>query len=203
MPEMNNTDLEVFKTCLTLFVLAVTWLVGSQIINFWEGRKKRKEQDILSSSEFHKLFGEFTSVWRLWKVQHDRFPTKESLSDKAEERYWDLLKRASAVEGGMESIFVKLASEKRLSDVQINALGYFRQAIQQLRQSIRDFDKMDWQRENQEYILLKDLAIITAQLINKSSKIPKNNIAKMQLSKITEINSNQWNIRVGKKSANA
>jgi hypothetical protein len=197
MPEMNNTELEVFKTCLTLFVLAVTWLVGTRIINFWEIKKKQKEQDILSSSEFHKLYGEFTSVWRLWKVQHDNFPTKESLSDKSEERYWELLKRASTVEGGMESVFVKLASEKTLSDTEINALGFFRQAIQQLRQSIRDFDKMNWQRENQGYILLKELTIITTQLINRPSKTPKDEMAKMQLSKITETNSKQWNMKVG------
>lgn len=72
----------------------------------------------------------------------------------------------------MEAFFVKLATEKILSPPDLNSLGLFRQAIQQLRQSIRDFEKMDWQRKDKEYILLKELAVKTALLINDNSKTP-------------------------------
>src|SRR5687767_11443920 len=150
MEEMNQAELEVFKTILSLIVLAFTWLVGTRVIHYWEIKKKQKEQNIFSSSEFHKLYGEFTSVWRLWKIQHDNFPTKQSQSRESDDRYWELLKRASSVEGGMEAILVKLASEKTLSVPERESLGLFRQAIQQLRQSIRNFEKMNWQRLDKE-----------------------------------------------------
>ena len=195
---MNTTELEVFKTLLNLIVLAFTWLVGTRVIHYWEIKMKQKEQNLFSSSEFHKLYGEFTTVWRLWKVQHDHFPVRESLSKESEERYWELLKRASFVEGGMESVLVKLASEKTLSKPERNSLGLFRQAIQQLRQSIRDFDKMNWQRSDKEYILLKELTINTAQLINNSAKPPSIEEAKTQLNDITKVNSKAWKHKIGK-----
>lgn len=172
MPELNNTELELLKTILSLLLLFLTWFIGNKIIHKWDLKKKQKEQNMLSSSSFHQLYGEFNSVWRLWKVHYEDFPTKESLFGKEQHRYWELLNRASAVEGGMEAFFVKLATEKILSPPDLNSLGLFRQAIQQLRQSIRDFEKMDWQRKDKEYILLKELAVKTALLINDNSKTP-------------------------------
>ncbi len=144
------------------------------------------------------MYGEFTSIWRLWKVYYDSFPNKKALTAKADEYYWELLKRAADVEGGMESVFVKLASEKIIEPRDITALGLFRQAIQQLRQSIREYEEMNWQRKHKEYILLKDLVINTALLINSKTKSPECETAKKQLAQITLVDSGVWSLEVAK-----
>jgi hypothetical protein len=191
MPPENNQTIEILKIISPFVILGLTWLVGTRILNYWEIRKKRKELDILASSEFYKLYGEFTSVWRLWKVHFDNFPENSSW-DKAREYYWELLKRSSNVEGGMEAVFVKLASEKTLNAKERRSLGLFRQAVQQLRQSVRDYQEMSWQREDKEYIFLKELSVFTARLINKHTKYPTPKDATKQLADITDINSFDW-----------
>src|SRR5262245_31485222 len=51
---------------------------------------------------------------------------------------WDLLDRACTCEGNLESILVRLASERPLESDDIEVLGCFRQLYQKLRQCIRD-----------------------------------------------------------------
>jgi hypothetical protein len=130
MSENLTITIELLKIISPLVALLLTWFVGTKILHNWEIRKKKKESDISITSEFYKLYGDFTSVWRLWKVHHDNYANKASLSEKSLENYWELLKRSSDVEGGMESIFVKLASERVLCEKEINSLGLFRQCIQ-------------------------------------------------------------------------
>jgi hypothetical protein len=197
MTEKQSLTIELLKIISPIAALFLTWFVGVRILHTWEIKRKKKELDILMVSEFYKHYGEFSSIWRLWKVYHDNNPDK--ITGVVKTDYWKLLERAANVEGGMEAIFVKLASEKKLNDEEIKSLGLFRQAIQQLRQSIREYDKMDWQREHREYISLKKLSIFTARLINKPKKYPKdkNDLPSKQLSAITIVDSDSWKKEVG------
>src|SRR6185295_12670046 len=102
MSENLTITIELLKIISPLVALLLTWFVGTRILHSWEIRKKKKELDISITSEFYKLYGEFTSVWRLWKVHYDNYANKASLSEKSLENYWELLKRSSDVEGGME-----------------------------------------------------------------------------------------------------
>ena len=100
---------------------------------------------------------------------------------------WSLLERACAAEGALESIFVKLSSERVLSESDIEILGRFRQAYQQLRESIRDNKPIGWWGNNQtEYLSFKRLAFLTACIILSDRSRDRTEEA---LSKIT---ANTW-----------
>src|SRR5713226_7399393 len=91
---------------------ALAWVVGAQVSYFWDDRRRKRDSDLTAMSSFYKLYGEFFATWKLWssyKRYGDRVPTPEYMQ-------WTLLERASAVEGGFEALFVKLASERDLSD---------------------------------------------------------------------------------------
>jgi hypothetical protein len=199
MPNVSNVELEIIKTILSLFILGMTWLIGQRVLAFWELRKKRKELDILTAVQFQQLYGEFTTVWRLWKVFHFNslrenkdlngieFPPPEAFR-------WELLKRASAAEGGVESVLVKLSTERALTKDEIKTLGLFRQAYQQLREAIRNNEPINWKADDAEYILFKNLVSMTACIIysSKQLKHPIPSKAQSQLSGITNIRSKHW-----------
>jgi hypothetical protein len=55
---------------------------------------------------------------------------------------WELLKRAITAESKIEAIFVKVSTERNLSEDNLKQLGLFRQCYQQLRQNIRDNEEI-------------------------------------------------------------
>ena len=213
----NAIILELIKTVLSIVLLFLTWVVGTQILSFWEFKKKQKELAVSTSTKFQELYGEFSAVWRLWKLYWKK--SKSEIIDNKSERYWELLRRASVAEGGIEAILVKLASEKKLTKDDINTLGLFRQVFQQLRQSIRDVEEMDWKRKTPQYKLLKELTCKTILIINPKTalkflefkiefskkKLPKlklveeelnSTLVEEQLTGITAIDTNAWNQKI-------
>ena len=190
---VNNVTLEAIKTLLSCVTLGFGWFVGQRIINHWDVKKKRQELDIETAMQFHKLYGEFKEVSRLWRVFSFTgqratkliFPGTTPL---------DLLKRAAAAEGGVETIIVKLATERVLNVEDIKTLGLFRQAYQKLREAIRDGAPLEWTHNTPEYTLYNNLASKAACIIssNKTRKHPKTDEAPKILEKITAFQSKQW-----------
>ncbi len=106
----------------------------------------------------------------------------------------------------MEAVFVKLASEKNLKEDEVETLGKFRQAYQQLREAIRDNRVLDWSYfTHPEYLSFKVGATKVACMINLGSQkltalerkifgnelddLPSKEVAANNLCKIT---SNVW-----------
>lgn len=129
-----NSWHEAIKASYSLIVSVVTlglgWLVGQALTYRWNVRQKRREAQISATQQFYAAYGEFFAVWKLWN-RLDRS------SESRDERQWELHKRAAAAEAVVAGTLVKLASELTLDDQQVAILGRFRQAFQQLRQSIR------------------------------------------------------------------
>jgi hypothetical protein len=125
-------------------VLALALLVGQRIITYWDKVKKRQELDLATSKEFHKIYGEFKELTKLWVVLYRKthFDQYKSLAfpeeSFPEEVRWELLRRAAAAESELESVLIKLATERSLSYKDLYALGIFRQGYEQVRHSIRD-----------------------------------------------------------------
>lgn len=192
MQYWNHVELEMIKTGLSWLTLGLGWLVGYGIIARWDLMKKRQELDIAIATQFHKLYGEFKEVSRLWSAfsfsgnrsKPLTFPDTTPL---------DLLKRAAAAEGGVEAIIVKLATERVLDGEDIKTLGLFRQAYQKLREAIRDGGPLGWTRDTPEYTLYNDLASKTACIIssNKIKKCKSAEAPKM-LQRITAIGPEEW-----------
>lgn len=160
---------ELFKALLNVIVAAITlslgWFVGQRLTVYWAIRQKHRELELAAVNEFYKLYGEFFAVWKLWAYYLDSIGSGEK-PESSDTTRWELLKRATAAEGALESVFVKLSSEKRLANEDIEVLGKFRQAYQQLRESIRDHADLGWSYQTHpEYLTFKRLAHLTARLI--------------------------------------
>lgn len=113
-----------------------------------------------------------------------------------EHTYWDLLERATAAEGKVESILLQLAAERYLDAAIIETLGLFRQAYQQIREAIRDRRQIDWKRKSPEYIAFKALSSEISCFINYKAAfwqkpIPKD-VAMLQLNRITAVDHKAW-----------
>lgn len=168
----DSLTLETIKFLLNLLVAVTTlslgWLVGQRLTHNWNIRQKRKELDLSNAKEFQSLYGEFFAVWKLWNYL--RKDIGESKLPGASR--WELLKRACSAEASMEATFVRLASERNLSEDQIEALGQFRQLYQQLREAIRDDLPLNWNRsEHPDYVNFKKLGVQITHFIMSESQL--------------------------------
>jgi hypothetical protein len=135
--------------------------VGAAIAHYWNLRQRSRELDLETAKEFHTHYGEFFATWKLWNYYLEN---AESVIEK--DIHWQLLSRASAAEGGMESILSKLASHRRLSDQMVIDLACFRQAFQRLRECIRKEAPLNWYSSDvPEYARFKELTGRVSQLI--------------------------------------
>jgi hypothetical protein len=187
----DYVQLEIIKTGLTGLTLVLGWFVGQRIIAYWDIRKKRQEFDIATAAQFQKLYGEFKEVSRLWRIFTYSGERKLALPDTMPV---ELLRRATAAEGGIEAIIVKLATERVLEQEDIQTLGLFRQAYQKLREAIRNGEALEWTYGTPEYFLYNHLASKIACIIapSKTERRPALAEAPSILQKITEIRSEHW-----------
>jgi putative (di)nucleoside polyphosphate hydrolase len=194
----DNVQLELIKTGLAIVTLGIGWLIGQRIIKFWDTKKKRQELDIATSREFHKLYGEFKEVSRIWRTVTYEGPRDQELKFPAGTRL-ELLKRSSASEGGIEAIIVKLATERDLTDAEIKNLGLFRQAFQELRAAIRAGRRFNWDNGTPDYVLYNDLAAKVARIIytetgfwSREPSLPPSKDVHLTLRNITAITAADW-----------
>jgi hypothetical protein len=186
-----NFKQEIIKSLLSLVVsvvtLGLTWFVGQRLSTYWAIKQKRRELELAAVSEFYKLYGEFFAVWKLWnEICIEGSSTKQIKSFEEDSARWELLQRASSAEGVLESLFVKLASEKKLATNDIEILGRFRQAYKNLRKSISVNRKLDWMRsEHPGYLSFKRLAYLVANIILSDTEVKFANT-------LEDITSNIW-----------
>lgn len=186
---------EVVKAIPSILVAVVTlslgWLVGQRLTVYWAIRQKRRELELAALTEFYRLYGEFFTVWKLWAY------CQNSNLDLALPDFtrWELLKRASTSEGALESLLVKLSSERELVDEDVEILGRFRQGYQRLRESIRDNRNIGWSQQNHpEYLTFKRLAYLVSCII-LSDVSPGHTADNRIVNALEVITSNAWEAR--------
>ena len=193
-----NTLKEIFISALpgalvALLTLCLTWLVGQSLTFSWNLRQKRKEFELSALNQLYTLYGEFFSIWKLW----NSFKKSNDLSNHSKtaipkEVYWQLYERTLAMEGGVESILVKLTAERTLSQSSIENLGKFRQAFQILRETIRDDQPLEWSASHHpEYLAFKQLNTYVASMLS-SSKYYKRPYPKQAYNALKTITANKW-----------
>jgi hypothetical protein len=153
--------LEILKGIISAVLLLFTWGLGQRMLLFWDLQKKRRELDLSAESLFQQVYGEFKEIARLWRVMKKN-PNSLTIEPTAR---WLLLGRAAAVESRVEALILKLAMERVLSTSDRNALGLFRQAFQQLRQSIRDDVPIKQGYSNPEYHFFNRMACAVSRLL--------------------------------------
>jgi hypothetical protein len=183
--------LEILKLITPFLVLAATWFVGQRILVSWDMRKKRQELDIAAATQFQQLYGEVKEVARLWRTITKR--AEQPITPPADIR-WQLLARATSVEGKSEAVVMKLATERPLSEGEIRSIGLFRQACQDLRESIRDGKSLPAMRYGGGYTLFNNLATEITCLIgrNPPKDAPELQVAQKNLDAIARIGSRVW-----------
>lgn len=180
---------EVTKALSNLVVALVTlgagWVVGQRLSYRWAIRQKKRESLLAATNQFHSAYGEFFTAWKLWNRLDRNDPSFT-------ERRWQLLQQAAHAEANAESILLKVVSELRLSDEEVQDLGRFRQAFQSLRQAIRDNKPLAWSSsQDPQYVAFKKLACRMAYLLQtgQDTKAPDWQVASTNHLKAT---SNQW-----------
>ncbi|HJQ57252.1 MAG TPA: hypothetical protein VJ890_10115 [Vineibacter sp.] len=156
---MNSVNLELLKAGLTLLIALITlglgWLIGQRLTFKWNLLQKRRETDIANVQQFYALYGEFKEVSKIWRVIKRNKGANLTVPPDGR---WPLMARACAIEGKNEAILVKLATERHLATDDLRYLGLFRQAIQMLRESIRDDVEMRAGSRGAEYAFFNGLA---------------------------------------------
>lgn len=176
MSTLSPLSLEILKTGLNLLValttLGLTWFIGQGLAVGWNLEQKRRETDIAILQEFYSLYGEFKEIGKIWRIIKKNYYQKYSnLEIPPPANYWLLLSRACAVEGKNEAIMVKLATERNLDESDLRALGLFRQAVQQLRESIRDKREIPSFSRGTEYVFFNNLAAQVGFIISSSKSV--------------------------------
>lgn len=166
---MNNEKLELLKAGLNLLValltLGLAWFIGNRLSVKWNLIQKRRETDIANVQQFYSLYGEFKEVSKIWRVIKRN---KDSSLVFPSDSRWSLLARACAIESKNETIVVKLATERHLEADALKTLGLFRQALQKLRESIRDNLEIPFSSRGPEYVFFNDLAAKVSLIISSS-----------------------------------
>jgi len=174
-----------YSSAAAILVLAVGWLFGQRLTYVWNIRQKRRELQLTASQQFYSAYGEFFAVWKIWnRLDHQ--------ASSFDDRRWELLIRAAGAEAIIEGMLVKLSAEVTLESSQIETLARFRQAFQQLRESVRDSHPLPWSSsEHPGYKIFKGSAVRFAALLaeNWRSSPPSSERASRQLMEIT---SNKW-----------
>jgi hypothetical protein len=184
-----NINHELIKGLISgmsgVVLLALTWLVGQRLSYQWSVRQKRRELQLASLQQFYAAYGEFFAVWKLW----NRLDGQDAMRA---ERRWELLKRSAAAEATIEGTSVKLSVELELKTADISCLGRFRQAFQQLRESIRDDVHLPWPDSTcPEYLTFKALSVSVAALLTgkwSDSPVP----AATATAQLFRVTSNEW-----------
>jgi len=159
---LDSAAVELPKLLATLVFLGLGWVIGKQLTILWSRRQKQNEQDLDAARSFHALYGDFFALWKLWNY-YVRDLGAEALPGASR---WQLLDRACGSEAKLESMFVRLASQRALSPKDIETLGRFRQRYQQLREAIRDNIPLPWDHsEHPDYVEFKILAPQVACII--------------------------------------
>lgn len=191
----DSIILEAVKAVFGFVLLAAGWFLGQKIIASWDIRKKQQELDIGAAFQFQQLYGELKEVGRLWR--ESRKQEAAQIGPPSDLR-WSLLARGANAESKYEAVVMKLASERALTRNQLAALGLFRQACQQLRQSIRKNQEVSWTDFGPEYFLFNDLAAEVTCLISRprpKQLIPPG-IACANLEGIAEVRGRHWQAAV-------
>jgi hypothetical protein len=187
-PLSEEQELVLFESSLSLGIslltIALGWLVGQRLTVRWNLHQKQRELDLTTAHEFHTLYGEFFAIWKLWnyslKAQRGCTVTRS-----------DLLVRACAAEGAVESLFVRLAASRDLRDEDIKTLGRFRQGYQTLRETIRGNKELKWDiSTHPEYLAFKQLATAVALLIF-SEQPPADTITQKRAGALVSITANR------------
>ena len=186
MPFEDALTLEYIKAGLT-FVIVI--ILGGIIAALWNARQKRRELDLLALGKLYDSYGKFIAIRRIWNEIKKNETSNKPIPEQEKSRLLDL---ANELEGGVESILLRVTSEKRLEPEEQANLGRFRQSFQALRESIRDDKKLEFGlSEHPQYVALKEGTLFVSSIFNKMRLTLPPSLEDSKAA-FKEITSNKW-----------
>jgi hypothetical protein len=181
----------IMKTAPTILAgfasLLLAALLGHRIANYWTYRRKKRELLLSAATDFYSSYGEFYALWKLWN--HHKLNNTVMMDDA---RHWEMLGRVCKAEAILESMLVRLTSERQLSSDDIQILGAWRSVYHTLRYAIEQNQPLPWySSDNPQYFQFKSLAPKVAALI-LGEKIPGSLEAGSLESPMYTITSGAW-----------
>lgn len=175
----QQIDLELVKFGLALLVTLITlglgWLIGQRLTMRWNLLQKRREIDLASVQQFHAIYGEFKEVSKIWRLV--KRPCQSATVVVPSDIRWKLLTRACVLESKFETIVAKISTERDLSKEEgTTTLGLFRQALQKVRESIRDDDEIPFNNRGHDYAFFNVLAVKTSAIVSSSRPVSEPNL---------------------------
>jgi hypothetical protein len=151
-----------------LMTLLGGWLVSTKVADRWDQTKKRRDMNFAATQDFQRLYGEFFAIWKVWNATL-RY---KDLPQPPVDLVWGLLGRASAMEGGIEALLMKVSAEYFLSGDDIDALGALRQGFQSLRNTIQRQEPLSWwASEMPDYAAFKSLATFMSGFLGSGQNL--------------------------------
>lgn len=178
-------ELEVFKFLLNFLLLIITWTIGKKLLEFWENRRRLREISLEIRGKFHKAYGDFKSLVKMWKILG-----KPSQPDKDSE----LVKAAVDAEGRVEDLLISVTAVKCLKPEDITTLGLLRQGYQTVREAIEkgESEKVPYNYKSYEYRLFNILMTQVSRLMTTAKEDPNSDKSRNNLAQIVDVRSKEW-----------
>jgi hypothetical protein len=170
--------------------LLAGWLVGQRVTDRWNQAQKRRELDLTALGDLYRSYGEFYAVWKSWNAYFEA----ADRSFASPETFTTLLMRATAAEGSVEALLTKIATERALTDAEIDVLGSLRQAYHELRKAIVRGEPLPWNYSaHSDYTAFKGLQVYVANMLTRSTsgRPPTPPVAARNFTEITS-NKYEW-----------
>jgi hypothetical protein len=181
----------VAGSVVALVVAAVAVLVTSRYTNKMTLQQARRERDLAAAAELYRIHGAFFAAWKAWE-----FHTNPKKDDRAADppdvqRRRQLLDSSANVEGGYESLLVRIALEHDLKFDQEAALWCLRFAFKELRKAIRENKPLGWWRSDirpdaeasvghRKYEAFKNLVAVIGGILVERTVQPRSESAKIR-----------------------
>ena len=182
------------KFLVVAAALLAAWIIGRNLLCNWSQRRRQLELEGDLARKFHAAYEDFFAVWKLWNHQREHgdndLPDHGGF-DSPEVSRGELLHTVANAEGGIESIFITLASMRNLSQSEVELLGRFHQAFASLREAITKNKTLAWNDpEHAEYLAFKRLASGVVMLIHGENSASQS--AQQRIEAVRQITSSRW-----------
>ncbi|WP_417914026.1 hypothetical protein [Candidatus Electronema sp. JM] len=147
--------------------LVLAALIGQRISAKWAERQKKREHELALVNTFYSSYGEFCAIWKDW---NHTLMEGESSPDELKTRRQELRERACRAEGALESVLLKIAAERILTQHERVDLGNLRQAYQVLRERIEERVRISYgASDHPDYLEFKRLATLLGVMLAQHS----------------------------------
>jgi hypothetical protein len=105
-------------------------------------RRARQERNLAAAEDVYRVYGHFFAAWKAWDFLSRKGAS--SVPPDTDPRVAAVLEQAATAEGEYETLLLRIAMEQDLSAEDERALWCLREAIKELRYSIRNREPLTW-----------------------------------------------------------